>query len=64
MPIYEFVCEKCGHEFEELVMSSGNKKIICPKCNKSKVKKLMSTVCARSAKGVAEGKSDNCAPSG
>ena len=67
MPIYEFVCENCGHEFEELVMSSDNKKCKCPKCKKRKVKKLISTVCTRSAGSEAGSKgkqSDNCAPGG
>jgi putative FmdB family regulatory protein len=31
MPIYEFACGKCGHEFEDIVaMSSGAP--ACPKC--------------------------------
>ena len=28
MPIYEYSCEKCGKEFEELVFSAEE----CPKC--------------------------------
>lgn len=45
MPIYEFVCEKCGHEFEELV-SGKDTGCICPKCGTSKTRKLMSA-CVR-----------------
>lgn len=28
----EFVCEKCGHEFEELVKRSEIDQVRCPKC--------------------------------
>lgn len=30
MPVYEYACRKCGHEFEELVF--GDEKPACPKC--------------------------------
>lgn len=30
MPIFEFVCNSCGEEFEELVF--GKQSIKCPKC--------------------------------
>jgi putative FmdB family regulatory protein len=39
MPTYAFACEKCGHEFEELV--GMGKTAPCPKCASAKVKKLM-----------------------
>jgi putative FmdB family regulatory protein len=33
MPLYEFICRKCGHEFEELVtMRGGASDAACPKC--------------------------------
>ncbi|MBN2842797.1 MAG: zinc ribbon domain-containing protein [Sedimentisphaerales bacterium] len=33
MPIYEYVCQKCGKKFEELALSMINKtKIKCPDC--------------------------------
>ena len=43
MPIYEFVCDKCHHEFEELV--SGNDVPPCPKCGATQTRKLMSCPC-------------------
>ena len=43
MPIYEYHCEKCGHEFEELVF--GNQTPACPKCGAAKPQKLMSRPC-------------------
>ena len=42
MPIFEYKCEKCGNIFEVLALGSENdKKIICPKCNSEKVKKML-----------------------
>ena len=39
MPIYEYKCQKCGHEFEELVFEE--KEIKCPKCNSKEIEKLI-----------------------
>jgi len=41
MPIYEYRCDLCGEEFEELVLGTSPK-VNCPKCKKAKVTKLMS----------------------
>ena len=41
MPIYEYVCDRCGHEFEKLVFNSSEK-IGCPKCKARKVSRKMS----------------------
>jgi len=40
MPIYEYHCEKCGQDFECLVL--GSHKPECTACSSKKVKKLMS----------------------
>ncbi len=43
MPIYEYRCEKCGREFETLVMgSNGEKDVCCPGCQSNKVSRQMS----------------------
>lgn len=31
MPMYEFVCSKCGKKFDDLV-PLGTEEILCPKC--------------------------------
>ena len=49
MPIYEYGCQKCGHEFEELVFGSANP--ACPKCGSNDVEKLMSKCCHTGADG-------------
>ena len=41
MPIYEYQCDECGHDFEELVMSS-EETISCPSCHSEQVHKVMS----------------------
>ena len=47
MPIYEFVCEDCGEEFEELILGSKNE-IACPKCSSKKCTKKMSAFAFKS----------------
>jgi putative FmdB family regulatory protein len=48
MPIFEYVCEECQHEFEALVY--GREKAVCPKCDSKKLRQRLS-VFAVSAKG-------------
>jgi putative FmdB family regulatory protein len=47
MPIFEYICEECQHEFEALVL--GNNKADCPKCHSKKLAPQLS-VFAVSAK--------------
>lgn len=43
MPIYEFQCKSCGHQFEELVFRATEADdLVCPGCKSKKVHKLMS----------------------
>jgi putative FmdB family regulatory protein len=42
MPIYEFVCESCTHEFEKIVSFSAAIAPTCPVCEGDSVKRLMS----------------------
>lgn len=42
MPIYEYVCRKCGEEFEELVSAGAKQGPACPQCGSEKTEKLMS----------------------
>jgi putative FmdB family regulatory protein len=44
MPIYEYVCTYCGEIFELLRrLSDEDINIKCPKCGKTKVKRMIST---------------------
>ena len=42
MPIYEYLCEKCSHEFEREQRITDNPVKTCPKCRSRRVKKLIS----------------------
>ncbi len=42
MPTYEYLCSACGHKFEEFQTMSAKPTVICPKCKKRKVKRLIS----------------------
>jgi putative FmdB family regulatory protein len=46
MPIFEFVCQKCGKEFERLVFRS-NETVQCPDCGEASVNRLMSACSAK-----------------
>jgi len=46
VPIYEFVCESCGHRFEELVGSHVGleaEDVVCPVCGAAKPERQLST---------------------
>jgi putative FmdB family regulatory protein len=41
MPTYEYVCPKCGHQFELFQNMSAAPLKKCPKCKKTGVKRLV-----------------------
>ena len=43
MPTYEYRCKSCGYEFEEFQTMSSDPLIMCPKCAKPTLKRLMSS---------------------
>ncbi|MFA5361667.1 MAG: zinc ribbon domain-containing protein [Candidatus Omnitrophota bacterium] len=61
MPIYEYNCNKCRHRFEFLVRSSGEK-VICPKCGKADLNRLMSgfSFASRDKSGALTASSSGC----
>ena len=42
MPIYEYLCDKCGHEFEREQRITEDPVKTCPKCRSRRVKRLIS----------------------
>ena len=42
MPIYEYRCEHCGHEFEKIQKVSDAPLTDCPACGRPTLKKLIS----------------------
>jgi len=51
MPIFEYICQECQHEFEALVF--GRDKAKCPKCQSQKLSPQLSVfaVSAKSSRG-------------
>ena len=47
MPIYEYTCQSCGQEFEELIR--GDEQPACPSCGQTRVERQMSVPAAHTA---------------
>ena len=47
MPIYEYQCQECSHKLEVLQKMSDDPLKICPHCDKSALKKLVSAASFR-----------------
>jgi len=43
MPIYEFLCQKCGKHFEALISIGKEKDVSCGSCGSKDIQKLLST---------------------
>src|SRR5262245_33496971 len=67
MPLYEYRCDACGHQFEVIQKFSDEPIAVCPKCARGPVTKLLSspafqlqgtgwTITDYARKGTAEGK--------
>jgi putative FmdB family regulatory protein len=51
MPIYEYACSDCGHEFEVLVRADTVPQ--CPDCHSQKLEKMLSVFATGVAAGAA-----------
>jgi putative FmdB family regulatory protein len=49
MPIFEYVCKECRHEFEALVF--GKQKAECPKCQSKKLEPQLSVFAVAAKSG-------------
>ena len=43
MPLYEYRCENCGHQFEKIQRFSDDPITVCPNCGTGPVVKLLSS---------------------
>jgi putative FmdB family regulatory protein len=43
MPLYEYRCEACGHQFEKIQRFSDDPVSVCPSCGQGPVVKLLSS---------------------
>lgn len=52
MPIYEYLCADCGHEFSrsESVSQHGRGRVTCPKCKSAKVEQVFSAFFAKTTR--------------
>lgn len=58
MPIYEFVCEECKLEFDELVQPTRLlEQVVCPACHGQQVKRKISLFAPKAAGGIDYGRS-------
>ena len=67
MPIFEYDCETCGSEFEELVFgSNGTSSVNCPECSSLQVKRKISTFASKVAGGssISVDSAASCSPGG
>lgn len=51
MPTYEYVCDACGHKFEEMQSFSAEVLKTCPACGKDTLRRLFGTGAALLFKG-------------
>jgi len=63
MPIYEYRCDKCGKEFEELVFGT-DEVVKCPACGSARTGRLMSCCRHKSAGGAGLGQASAPASGG
>ncbi len=49
MPIFEYECRKCGHQFEQLVSRAEADKVKCARCKTPKAKRRLSVFGVSSA---------------
>jgi len=64
MPIYEYVCSKCGEKFEKLTaLADAHKTQECPKCGKMAGERILSAASLGSSnvRGAGGG---GCSPTG
>lgn len=60
MPIYSYVCKKCGEKFDLLVGVTAKKvEMVCPKCKSENIEKVLAAFSVGSSS-----KSGNSCPTG
>mgnify|MGYP001029591156 CR=1 FL=1 len=47
MPLFEFTCQHCGWEFEELLRNSDTSEVSCPACDSQEVSKQISSFASK-----------------
>ena len=52
MPLYEYICQKCSHEFAVTmtIPEHNKKKVQCPQCNSTEVVRTLQPFYAKTSK--------------
>ncbi|MFZ0391787.1 MAG: zinc ribbon domain-containing protein [Calditrichia bacterium] len=64
MPLFEYRCEDCGNEFEELVSFTNSNDMECPECGSHNTHKKVSTFATLGGGRSSGGSSGSCGSSG
>ena len=63
MPIYEYRCQHCEEQFEQLVpLRAEYPPVTCPRCGTQEIRKLLSTFATSESNRTSS--QSNCAPTG
>jgi putative FmdB family regulatory protein len=62
MPIFEYTCQKCGMNFEKLILKQNYGAIPCPACGSKRTEQQFSSFATAGSPGKSSG--GVCAPSG
>lgn len=44
MPIYEYICDNCGHDFDQFQHFDDEALTVCPQCHQEKLRKVYNSV--------------------
>jgi len=65
MPIYEYSCQSCETQFEELVrLGTEDQEVACPKCGEHRAKRLLSVFAGRVGSGGGAAARSSCGGGG
>jgi putative FmdB family regulatory protein len=56
MPLYEYLCYKCGNSFEKLRrIADDDRELRCPACGSEKIERVLSSFSSRGCSGSSSG---------
>jgi len=61
MPIYEFICKKCGKHFESLVSMGKERTVSCADCGSKDIQKIFSSFGIGGGRSRLKASSSGCA---
>lgn len=64
MPIYEYKCQQCGAEFEELTSSTQEAAVRCRSCSSRRVARILSAFAVRAPAAPAVAEASPCGSCG